>query len=95
MTCRCERNYLNQRLEVIRGASLSGVPVQHASEEHDPDKRTETIRDDPIFVSLTEDVSNSGVRKSGWCQKVMSSCKSARDWLRLQGRTLILDAPAL
>ncbi|KAF8001273.1 hypothetical protein HF325_003774 [Metschnikowia pulcherrima] len=48
MTCRCERNYLNQGLEIIRGASSSGVPVQHASEEHDPDKRTEMIRDDPI-----------------------------------------------
>ncbi|KAM9922924.1 hypothetical protein OXX59_005507 [Metschnikowia pulcherrima] len=95
LTCRCERNYLNQGLEVIRGASSSGVPVQHASGEHDPDKRTGSIRDDPIFVLLTEDVSNSGVWKSGWCQKVMSSCKSARDWFRLQGRTLILEAPAL
>ncbi|KAM9928004.1 hypothetical protein OXX59_002152 [Metschnikowia pulcherrima] len=95
MTCRSVRNYPNQGLEVIRGASSSGVPVQHASEEHDPDKKTETIRDDPIIVLLTEDVSNSGVRKSDWCSKVISSCKSVRNWFRLQGRTFILDAPAL
>ena len=95
MTCRSERNYLNQELEVIRRASSSGVFIQHASEEPDPDKKTETIRDNPIFVLLTEDVSNLGVRKSGWCQKVMSSCKSARKWIRLQGMALILDAPAL
>ncbi|KAJ8144728.1 hypothetical protein OY671_002168 [Metschnikowia pulcherrima] len=100
MTCRSVRNYPNQGLEVIRGASSSGVPVQHASGEHasgerDPDKKTETIRDDPIIVLLTEDVSNSGVRKSDWCSKVISSCKSVRNWFRLQGRTFILDAPAL